>query len=287
LIYLLFSDERWQSFSDLRDILFQYLIGMATQLLGRAHPLTAIIRLCSDAEIFRGSSHVILKVILDISRKHLDKDTPEIGQLRRAQCDILRMHRAYDAAEVEAKVLVSENENQLGPNNDETIRALRRLAHIYVHQQKYYFAEAIYNEVLRRSRIERDDDFPSESCIFAYQNLAGIYSKRGDLALAAEYWRLAHDVAVYQFGIEHYESCYCKKKLDDVLSRQTVQKLSQRMPGWACTSASERSLEKSQACIGVEESIDQAVYTAVARRTSDLNFKTMVEFACSLCHLGD
>lgn len=245
LICLLFSDHRWGQFPELRAALFRYFSGMSTKLLGERHPLSIILRLCKNPVVFRNSSQIMLKVILDVSAAHLCGTTAEIGQLERASCDVLRLNGEYADAESMAKTLVKKCEALHGRNNEETRRALRRLAHIYIDQGRNDLAEQVYHDVIERGKEELGDDFPDDSCVFAYQNLAKIAIHRGDNFGAQVFWKHAHDGAVYQFGFDDNESCYCRQQIEALTSGRTNVDLVHPNPGGDSSAYLRKKMERA------------------------------------------
>ena len=219
LFYLLFSDDRWQNFPDLRFNILRFFAEMSVDVLGEDSLLSTIIRLSRSPAVFQGSSQKVLQEVLDLSRFPLVKDTNEVGPLKRAECDILRVNHDYAGAEKVAKALIAECEVLHGLYHDETRRALRRLAHVYLDQNRYREAENVYLDVIYRSHQELADNYLDDSCIFAYQNLAYIYDKQGDLGRAKTFWRIAYGGNVYLFGANYYDTQYCKWRFTGVSGR--------------------------------------------------------------------
>jgi hypothetical protein len=216
LIYLLFSDDRWQHFTDLRIAILKYFADMSAITLGKSHQLSVIIRLCKDPVVFYNSGQRIHEVLAAIFRDYARRTAARRGELLLNDREKIE----YAIAKQEAQAIVSASETSLGPFMTETRKALQRLAQNHIDHGNYTDGQTIFLDVIRRGRIELGGDYLDEPSIFSHQNLACLSDMQGDLERAEAHWRLAFEGAVLQLGVDHYETQYCRHHLDSVQLRR-------------------------------------------------------------------
>jgi hypothetical protein len=220
LVYLLFSDERWQGFPEICIKILEFFSKMSTKVLGELHPLSVIARLCRDPAILQMSNQRIHELLVTIFRRYAQQGATTTEQLRRAHRDAPGTDEVDDETEREAKMIVLATEASHGPQGDETRFALRWLAHIYIDQGRYEDAEAVFLDVVERAHTTSGPNPVDESNIFCFQNLACLSDLAGDLERAETQWELAFDGAKVLFGMGHYETRYCRHNLDCVRLRR-------------------------------------------------------------------
>ena len=216
LIYLLFSDDRWQHFTDLRIAILKYFADMSAITLGKSHQLSVIIRLCKDPVVLCNSGHRIHEVLAAIFREYARRTAARTSELRLSD----REEIEYVVAKREAEAIFSHSETSQGRFGKETRKALQRLAHIHISHGNYTAGQTIFLDVIERGRVERGDDYLDEPSIFSHQNLACLSDMQGDLERAEAHWILAFHGAVHQLGLDHYETQYCRHNLDCVRLRR-------------------------------------------------------------------
>ena len=218
LIYLLFSDDRWQHFTDLRVAVFKFFAKMSAITLGKSHQLSVIIRLCEDPVVFCNSAQRMHEVLAAIFRDYARRSAAQTSEVPLSD----RERIDYAVAEREAQTTVSEREASKGYCGKETRKALQRLAHIHISHGNYTDGQTIFLDVIKRGRIELGSDCLDEPSIFSHQNLACLSDMQGDLERAEAHWKPAFIGATLQLGIDHYETQYCRQNMDCVRLRRGV-----------------------------------------------------------------
>jgi hypothetical protein len=97
-LFLLFSDEEWAKFHDLRHNLVKYLANMAQQVLPVHHPLSTILKLLGKEDTLIDLAEPAIRLMLDVTIAQTGRSNREVGRIKIDLVDLLRKQGKFGAA---------------------------------------------------------------------------------------------------------------------------------------------------------------------------------------------
>jgi tetratricopeptide (TPR) repeat protein len=226
VLLLLFRDESFDNFLEIRQHVLGFFANTSKILHGRDHPLSTILLHMQDADILLQSCSPVLELMTDMLQSYVSSNAAT-WRVRLGLCDLLRRQGSYEAAESVALKLLKDYEDFGDPAQNHTRVTLRRLGNIYSDWGDEDRAESTYHATLEKGRLDLGEDFPDDCGIFAFRSLACLYEKQGDYLRSESNWRAALDGALNEWGTDSEVTILCVLKLEDVLRKQ-----GKELSGW-------------------------------------------------------
>ncbi|GIJ88934.1 hypothetical protein Asppvi_007862 [Aspergillus pseudoviridinutans] len=191
VLFLLFTDQRWYDFPDLRLHLLRFLASTAEQVLGSSHPLTVILRLLPTYNTLVDSAEPALKLMLDMVIERSDNISSDICRYQWALSDLLRMQKNFPAAADICQKLIRESSKANGYAHKTTRISMRRLGRIYYDLGLYNEAEKVLLEALSVGLSEHGPQQPDICDIYTCDRLGFVYLAKADYTRCEYYWNRA------------------------------------------------------------------------------------------------
>ncbi|RMZ82725.1 hypothetical protein DV738_g1505, partial [Chaetothyriales sp. CBS 135597] len=211
-LIMAFGTHRWEQFESLRHQLLNYLAQMASEVLGDEHPISSILKHCSQGNVLQQCAERALETMIEVAELLSLPAHPDVLIIKRSLSVILRRQKNYVKSEKILLDAINDSELLNGPHAKETRRCLRRLGHLFMEQRRWKEAEEVYQRILDSApgKSEFQENWiPDEISVYTYQHLASMYSDMGDLD-KSRYWLVQELIAaIKRWGLEGEYTTEC------------------------------------------------------------------------------
>jgi hypothetical protein len=238
-LVMAFGSSRWEKFEAFRQRLLEYLALMAQVVLGDDHPIAIILHHVSSGDTLVACSEFALRTMITTFEKTNRAAHPDVLLVKRSLSVILRRQQQFSVGERLLLSAIHDSETQNGVNHKETRRCLRRLGHLYMQQQRWDEAEAVFMRILNsapgvktcsstaNTQIDGQSMLPSvssswvpdEISVYTYQHLAQLSNNRGDLTSTRFWFAKELEAALKRWGPGGEYTAEC---LSLMVSQQTT-----------------------------------------------------------------
>ncbi|ETN46621.1 uncharacterized protein HMPREF1541_00807 [Cyphellophora europaea CBS 101466] len=189
-LVMAFGSSRWEKFESFRHKLLEYLALMAQVVLGDNHPITIILQNVAYGDTLVAASEFALRTMIRTFEKTTRAAHPDVLLVKRSLSVILRREQQFQVGEELLLSAIHDSETENGEDHKETRRCLRRLGHLYMQQQRWDEAEAVFMRILDSAPGKQEyaeNWVPDEISVYTYQHLARMASDMGDRT-KCRYW---------------------------------------------------------------------------------------------------
>lgn len=213
-IFMVLGARGWSRFGEARQRILNFSASMSSKILGSEHPLSITLAHLQDVKCLDKSAEPSLRYLVQILPKRLGHGHQEVLLLQDSLAVILIRQERYEKAEAVLINAAAESESYHGFHHEHTRIYLRRLANMYLHQEKWAKGEETCKNILHRdelaveaalieyeneqihSHTARPRPALKESSVRTMQDLAFLAAQRGDFDECEEWLqRAAHVVS--------------------------------------------------------------------------------------------
>ena len=203
-LIMAFGSARWERVEPFRQKLLDYLASMASVVLGDDHPIAIILENVACGETLAASAEGALRIMLGLFEQALHSAHPDVLLIKRSLSVILRRQQDYHGSEQILLSAIADSEAYNGNNCKETRRCLRRLGHLYMEQERYQEAEAVFLRILDTApgkQMYQGNWIPDEISVYTYQHLARMANDMGNRKKCRFWFMQELDAAIKRWGV--------------------------------------------------------------------------------------
>lgn len=183
----------------------KYLANAASQMptLGNAHPLTCILQAVASLVLSTAEAKVrIMQCLINVVQQLSMEDFDAVYESWELLILILKYSGNLVEAESQCHELIRFSEARRGFLCDSTFRARRLLGRVLMQRGQITQAEELFLRMEQEWNINSAlfEKSPSDKEWQVWENLAHISALRGDMKIAEQYLRLAHDFSSQKYG---------------------------------------------------------------------------------------
>lgn len=211
-LVMAFGSSRWEKFEAFRHKLLEYLALMAQVVLGDNHPIAIILQNVACGDTLVAASEFALRTMISTFEKTTRSTHPDVLLVKRSLSVILRRQQQFVVGEELLLSAIQESEAENGYHHKETRRCLRRLGHLYMQQQRWEDAEAVFMRILDSAPGKQEyaeNWIPDEISVYTYQHLARMASDMGDRSKCRFWFSKELMAAVKRWGPEGEYTASC------------------------------------------------------------------------------
>lgn len=222
-IFMVLGARQWSRFDDFRRQLLNFVAGMACKALGQSHPLAIILSHLQYRKCLDCSAEPCLRYLSDIASHQ------EALLLVDSFAVVLIRQQNYERAERVLNVAIANSESVQGYSHEDTRIYLRRLANMYMHQERWAETDTVCRDILQRDEFTagvciHDDNMHydqtqtttsvpvlKECSIRTMQDLAFLAAQRGDLTLSENWSHRAAQALLRLFTLDQLQDMLSKR----------------------------------------------------------------------------
>lgn len=186
-------------------VTLKYLANAAIQMptIGNAHPLTYILEAVASSNHSSPEAKVrVMNCLINVVQQLSTQDFDAVYESWELLILVLKQRGDLVEAESQCHKLIRFSKARRGFLCDSTFRARRLLGRVLLQRGQITQAEELFLEMdqewsINSAMFER---CPSDKEWQVWENLAQISALRGDLEIAEQYLRLAHDFSSRRYG---------------------------------------------------------------------------------------
>jgi hypothetical protein len=235
-IFMVLGARQWSRFDAFRQQLLDFVAAMASKALGQSHPLATTLSYLQYPKCLDCSAEPSLRYLSDIAPEWYGYSNQEAHLILDSLAVVLIRQQNYEHAEQVLNTAIAKSASLQGYFHEYTRIYLRRLANMYMHQERWDETEAVCQDILQRdelaARASIDEDnahsrnhtatsrFPlKESSIRTMQDLAFLAAQRDDIALSEDWLNRAAQAMLGLFTLDQLQDMLCKRGHGELLDR--------------------------------------------------------------------
>jgi hypothetical protein len=230
-IFMVLGARQWSRFDAFRQQLLDFVAAMASEALGQNHPLATTLSYLQYRNCLDCSAEPSLRYLSDIAPEWYGNSYQEAHLTLDSLAVVLIRQQNYERAELVLTTAIAKSASLHGYFHEYTRIHLRRLANMYMHQERWDETEAVCQDILQRDELAARDNahnqnhtatsmFPlKESSIRTMQDLAFLAAQRDDIALSEDWLNRAAQAMLGLFTLDQLQEMLYKRGHSELLDQ--------------------------------------------------------------------